>query len=974
MSLKKTLSIILLLCMAVSSAFIPAVGAAETETAEPCAQQNVASVGKDYGLMDNIQDGNILHCFCWKHTDIKDMLPQIAEAGFTSVQVSPPQSTAGTGSWWWFYQPQGFYIGSNAMGNKQTLTELCAEAEKYGIKIIVDIVANHLAGNHNDIQNDLKDGQYWHSYGGSASDGNRESVINGTIGMPDLNTGHPYVQQCVRKYVLELKSIGVDGIRWDAAKHIGLPSEGDGFWPAVTNDTGMYHYGEILNNPGVDRNSEQGKALLREYTQYMSVTDSTYGMDLRNSFNSNQAPGSSGVLTNLGLSANKMVYWGESHDTWSNNKDWGYSNDMSQNVIDRAYAVAGSRADATALYFSRPHTQVKDDIRIGAKGSTHFTSPEVAAVNHFRNAMNGQKEYVTADNGCTVVCREQGAVIVAGSGSNKSVTVANGSGLVKPGTYTDEITGSTWTVTSSSMSGQIGSSGIAVIYNPTYEPSVSISQKGGTFKTDTLSLTLSLSNATSGTYSIDGSAPVTFTGTKTITIGSGVAPGNNITVALTATDGTTTTKETYTFIKADPSATGIYFDNSSKNWSNVYCYIYNDKGASAEWPGTKMTNEGNNIWFMDVSSGFEKCYVLFSDGNGNQAPGANEPGYSYNNSPMIYKDGAWIEYAGTKPTPPVVTAPDPTETQPDVPSPTSVIDPTEPITPGDTVILGDADLSRNVNIKDATTIQKHLAKIEVLSGKGLFAADVDSSNGVNIKDVTAIQSFVANMDTGYDIGKRVNYTDGGTAETAPTEAPVVTKPAPTEPKVTSPPVVSTEKTVYFKNTSGWSDVYAYCWGDGVGDDGSWPGVRMTYVSGDIYKIAVENKFTMIIFSDKGVNKTDDLTIAGNGYIFDSGNWSVYTGDTGDNNGGNNGGNTGNTVTIKFVDSNGWGTAKAICWRNSNSSQRDEYIMQSIGNNTFQIAVANDYDKIYFTNDHQWCQDQDFPKNGGTFTYNAGWTG
>ena len=44
-----------------------------------------------YGLASNIQDGVILHCFDWKYNDIKAELPNIAAAGFTSIQTSPAQ-------------------------------------------------------------------------------------------------------------------------------------------------------------------------------------------------------------------------------------------------------------------------------------------------------------------------------------------------------------------------------------------------------------------------------------------------------------------------------------------------------------------------------------------------------------------------------------------------------------------------------------------------------------------------------------------------------------------------------------------------------------------------------------------------------------------------------------------------------------------------------------------------------------------
>ena len=111
------------------------------------------------------------------------------------------------------YQPISFSIGTNGVGTKAELQSLCDEAEKYGIKIIVDVVANHLRGDHNNIDNDLKPYEYWHTFGGGIDWKNRWQVTHGTIGMPDIATENPYVQQKVCNYVQELKSVGVDGLR-----------------------------------------------------------------------------------------------------------------------------------------------------------------------------------------------------------------------------------------------------------------------------------------------------------------------------------------------------------------------------------------------------------------------------------------------------------------------------------------------------------------------------------------------------------------------------------------------------------------------------------------------------------------------------------------------------------------------------------------------------------------------------------------
>lgn len=72
-----------------------------------------------------------------------------------------------------------------------------------------------------------------------------------------------------------------------------------------------------------------------------------------------------------------------------------------------------------------------------------------------------------------------------------------------------------------------------------------------------------------------------------------------------------------------------------------------------------------------------------------------------------------------------------------------------------TIILGDANLDGKVNVKDATLIQKALAKLASLEGDGFTAADVNSDNKLSIQDATNIQKYAANYDIPYEIGKAV---------------------------------------------------------------------------------------------------------------------------------------------------------------------------------------------------------------------------
>lgn len=470
---KKSISIVLALCLMFSciicSGFTAT--AVNTDAAQVSAAADVQSTGVDYGLAKNCEDGNILQCFNWKLSDIKSALPTIAAAGFTSVQTSPLQRHDGNSGWYWLYQPTGFTLG-NEIGSLNDLKSLCTEADKYGIKIIVDVVANHLAGSKNgswagSIESDMRNSAYFHNQGECTNYDNRSDLIYKNIGMPDLNSENTYVQNKVVTYVNTLKSAGVDGIRWDAAKHIGLPSENCQFWAKVTNN-GLYNYGEILDAPAGKSSTAVNNKLIQEYVEYMGVTDETFSGTITGSIRDKIVAKSKGNWNTRGVSANRIVYWGESHDTFSNGDGW--TKNLDQNVIDRAYAILGARADSQALYLSRPSSTNYSSIYAGNKGSTHFTSKEVAAVNQFHNAMVGTPEVYTTGSGCYVICRGGGAVIVSASGSNVEVTVKNGDGIVPAGTYTDQVSGSTWTVTGTNISGKIGSTGIAVIYSKSFVP------------------------------------------------------------------------------------------------------------------------------------------------------------------------------------------------------------------------------------------------------------------------------------------------------------------------------------------------------------------------------------------------------------------------------------------------------------------------------------------------------------------------
>ena len=589
-----------------------------------------------YGLKDNIQDGVILHCFDWTLADIQAEIPNIAKAGFTAVQTSPVHERVDKGAVWYdVYRPYDFKIG-NGLGSADDLKALCAEAHKYGVKVIVDVVANHT--DYPNVADPLKDLSLYHQLGHGIDWHNRNDVTHGEIGMRDLDTNNPTVQAIIKQYIQDLKACGVDGVRWDAIKHIGLPSEGDSFMQNVV-DQEMYNYGEILDNTGGNDN-----VLFPEYQTYMSITDNGYGNGFANSFAGGSINESVGNFNQRNAKTEKLVYWGESHDTYAN--DGGESKNKSQNVIDRAYAVVAGNNGATALYFSRPAQKAKNDIKFGDKGSVHFKDAEVAQVNHMHNVCAGEPNYYVKGNGVCAQVRKSGAIIVLGSGSDRDVTVANGAGdgkWLKSGTYKDMVSGGAFTVNASTISGHVGESGIAVIYNAgsiVLPPEVVFNPADGTaFSDETLTVTATPLNAVSAWIQVNDGAKQDFTAAKQFTVGADVAYGKNVTITWGATDKegkTETGSVTYKKVKAYVPALGkadeiSCFLETSNTAAAVY--VWNDKVSpviehAGKWndainkklPLVGKSVSGKNVfkWTYDGTETSAPTQIIFLDGNGNK--------------------------------------------------------------------------------------------------------------------------------------------------------------------------------------------------------------------------------------------------------------------------------------------------------------------------------------------------------------------
>ena len=223
---------------------------------------------------------------------ITEKLDYLKNLGITLIWVCPifksPMDDNG-------YDISDYYDVNPEFGTKEDLEKLIAEAEKRGIKVILDLVINHTSDEHEWFLEALKnpESKYrnyyifkrgenglpptnWRShFGGSAwekvegeadEDGNEMYYLHlFTKKQPDLNWENPEVRKELYKIVNYWLEKGIAGFRVDAinsikkdARYLDLPVDGaDGM---------AYNVEYTLNQPGIEEFlSELAKETFKKY-------------------------------------------------------------------------------------------------------------------------------------------------------------------------------------------------------------------------------------------------------------------------------------------------------------------------------------------------------------------------------------------------------------------------------------------------------------------------------------------------------------------------------------------------------------------------------------------------------------------------------------------------------------------------------------------------------------------------------------
>ncbi len=442
-------------------------------------------------LSEKVEDGTIFHAFAWSLNTIKDNMKNIAKAGFSAIQTSPINKCDGentplilngknpdgsNGAWWWHYQPTDYKIGNYQVGTKQDLINMCNEADKYGIKIIIDVPANHTSTNIDNVSQDLinaANNRLYHDTGfipiknwSDRLDCTRNSVIN----LPDIDTENIGFQNYLINYLNDCIDCGVDGFKFSSAKHIGLPNDNkpigvkNNFWTRIINETKnndkLFNYGEVIQG-----NTDK----INDYINTIGAATATnFGYSLRYNITYSDLEKYS-IDQNHGINNindTNFITWVESYDNYLNQNT---IKTISDTEIKLVWAIITSRKNGTPLFFDRPLNASKNNIyginKIGIAGSDLYKDDEIAAVNFFRNHMKNKSEFLINpnDNNNVLIIERgtKGAVIVNASDKTVSINCDTNLSSGKYQSWTDDR--SLFEVSNEKLIGNIPAKSVRVI-------------------------------------------------------------------------------------------------------------------------------------------------------------------------------------------------------------------------------------------------------------------------------------------------------------------------------------------------------------------------------------------------------------------------------------------------------------------------------------------------------------------------------
>ena len=308
---------------------LPAVAVLLTTAVIPAVQSTPATASPpgDHDVIANL--------FEWNWPSVASECTNVlGPQGYGAVQVAPPEDSLSRDGhpWWEVYQPADYNLTSR-MGDRAQFSSMVSACHSAGVKVYADAVINHMTGQGSTSYGGVSFSKYdypgiyssadFHNYPSDCpqSDDQIHDYNNATevtkcelSSLSDLRTESDYVRGKIAGYLNDLLSIGVDGFRVDAAKHIG-ESDIRGIEDKLSKIT--YIYQEVM--PG-----SPGEISPPAFEPSGDLLEFVYGQKLKEQFNGNISN-----LQSFGQSwgfepSDKAVVFVANHDTERNGSTLNY--------------------------------------------------------------------------------------------------------------------------------------------------------------------------------------------------------------------------------------------------------------------------------------------------------------------------------------------------------------------------------------------------------------------------------------------------------------------------------------------------------------------------------------------------------------------------------------------------------------------------------------------------------------------------
>jgi alpha-amylase len=314
----------------------------------------------------------IFHAFNQNYSDIKNFVCKLADQGYSHVQISPAQKSnpgpfATPTGWSQRYQPVDYSV-IEGLGTEGDLKSLIKEAHQCNIKVIADVVFNHMADLDNGEnfenltkfpglsqddfltvasnpgQRPCKDTDSKVPNKNGYGDGNRDSELNCWLAsLPDLKFT-PNVKRIQKAHLKKLLDLGIDGFRFDASKHMPTNVQKEYIDFIDTESKGnTWNYLEVIEDNDTKAEDYNWIAAVTDFLLYNSMKGAfSFGGDLRS-------------LPSNAVNDSRSVTFGRNHDSVAEirkAKGDAYSpyDDATDSYLATAYVLA--REGGTPLVFN----------------------------------------------------------------------------------------------------------------------------------------------------------------------------------------------------------------------------------------------------------------------------------------------------------------------------------------------------------------------------------------------------------------------------------------------------------------------------------------------------------------------------------------------------------------------------------------------------------------------------------------------